>query len=119
MDMEQLPEYIQSLNRLKDQYADKIEILCGLEVDYPPSFEAYFRMLTEMPGLDLLILGQHFYINPDGSASYENEDRSHEAAASADSSYGNLSLCTSWCTIYNCFAFSDPSENSQCPNTEF
>lgn len=43
MDMEQLPEYIESLSRLKDRYADKIEILCGLEVDYLPSFDAYVK----------------------------------------------------------------------------
>ena len=79
MDMEELPEYIESMNGLKEKFADKIEILCGLEVDYLPSYAAYYRMLAEMPGLDLLILGQHFYENPDGRPSYEDEDRSHEA----------------------------------------
>ena len=57
MDMEELPEYIESMNGLKEKFADKIEILCGLEVDYLPSYAAYYRMLAEMLGLDVLIQG--------------------------------------------------------------
>ncbi|MGB4661760.1 MAG: PHP domain-containing protein [Mobilitalea sp.] len=61
MDIEQLPEYIQSLNFLKRKYMKLIDVKIGLETEYLPSFRAYYKKLIEMEGLELMILGQHFY----------------------------------------------------------
>lgn len=76
MDMEQLPEYIKSISELKQKYQNKIEILCGLEVEYLPSFDSYFKSLREMDGLDLLIIGQHFFEHEPGVYSFNDEDKS-------------------------------------------
>lgn len=58
---EELPEYIASLRRLKDKYASVIEIVIGLEIEYLPSYEEYYRELKEMPEIEVLMLGQHMF----------------------------------------------------------
>ena len=78
MDMEQLPEYLNSMNQLKKEYAPQIEVLAGLEVEYLPSFDSYYRELAAMKELDLLTIGQHFYENEDGSWSFMDADKSQE-----------------------------------------
>lgn len=78
MDIEQLPEYIQTMRQLKREYAAGIEVLVGLEIEYLPSFHKFYQELFEAKELDLLMIGQHFYENPDGSWSHSNKDKSEE-----------------------------------------
>ena len=61
MDIEQLPEYIVSINRLKEDHKGIIEVCCGLEIEYLPSYSDYYKELRSMDGIDHLLLGQHFY----------------------------------------------------------
>jgi histidinol-phosphatase (PHP family) len=75
MDIEQLPEYIQSLNFLKRKYVKLIDVQVGLEAEYLPSFQAYFKKLKEMEGLELMILGQHFYEVEPGVYSFLMEEK--------------------------------------------
>ncbi|MBQ8894406.1 MAG: histidinol-phosphatase [Clostridia bacterium] len=59
-----LPEYVETISRLKKQYAGKIAIYCGLEAEYyPDMFPEYLEMLRKAPGLDYLIMGQHYLEN--------------------------------------------------------
>lgn len=78
MDIEQLPEYIESMKALKKEYASGIEILFGLETEYLPSFQSFYKELHDSKEFDLLMIGQHFYENPDGSFSFHNKDKSEE-----------------------------------------
>ncbi len=78
MKMAQLPEYIQTLQGLKEQYRDRIEVLVGLEIEYFPSFRGYYEELRENPGLDLLVLGQHMAEYAPGVYSFSSPDRSGE-----------------------------------------
>lgn len=78
MDIEQLPEYIKTMQQLKKEYASGIEVLFGLEMEYLPSFHLFYKELFEAKEMDLLMIGQHFYENPDGSWSHSNEDRTEE-----------------------------------------
>lgn len=78
MDYKQLPEYISSINALKEQYKDSIEILCGLEAEYLPSYHSYYRHLKAMSGIDLLIAGQHFFEYEPGIYSFYDVDRTYE-----------------------------------------
>ena len=84
MDMEQLPEYVDSIKKLKTEYQKQIEIFLGLEVEYLPSFNSYYKELHDSKDFDLLMIGQHFYENPDGSWSFLNEDKSKEFLGLAD-----------------------------------
>lgn len=87
MDIEELPEYIATISELKEKYKESIEVLCGLEVEYLPSFDDYIRVLKEMDGMDLLILGQHLYELPDKPMewSFSLEDMSEEHKGLAES----------------------------------
>ena len=70
MNMDQLPEYVATLKRLKAEYADRIAIRIGLECEYLPSYEGYIRSLMPEYGLEFLILGQHIYEHADGHLSF-------------------------------------------------
>lgn len=57
MEMDQLEDYIASVESLRCKYADKIEILLGLECE---AVEEFFPFLREMrKRVDYLILGNH------------------------------------------------------------
>lgn len=67
MDMDQLPDYIRSVERLKKIYADKLPVYLGLEIEYYPDQLDYLRELRKR--MDYLILGQHS-MDLDGESSY-------------------------------------------------
>lgn len=76
--IEELTEYIETFRRLKEEYVDKIEIMTGLECEYLPGFHNYYEELKGQFGLDLLILGQHFYEKRDGTYNFTDSDRTGE-----------------------------------------
>ena len=60
MTLDQLPEYISSVHSLREEFADKIKIHVGLEVEYYPTlWERSLRIWREHP-IEYLLLGQHF-----------------------------------------------------------
>lgn len=60
----QLAEYVGTVTKLKKVYGDRIEILCGLEMEYYPAiFEQDLELFRNTPGLDYMILGQHYCFN--------------------------------------------------------
>ncbi len=60
MDMSQLPDYVDSIVSLRDEYRNDIQILIGYEVEYSRNyFEPLLRRLNEYP-MDYIIQGQHF-----------------------------------------------------------
>lgn len=76
MHMEKLPEYISTLSELKNKFKESIIIKIGLEIEYLPSFENYYHTLLDMPELDLLLLGQHFFEVSPGSFCFNNDRKS-------------------------------------------
>lgn len=64
MTPDRLPHYIEMVEKMKKLYGDRIEILCGLETEYYPDlFPQYLDMLRENPGVQYMILSQHYYDN--------------------------------------------------------
>lgn len=68
MSMNQMPEYIRKINRLKEQYRGRIKILTGFEFEYygdelekTESVSEFRRYLKN--NVDYLILGQHYIVN--------------------------------------------------------
>lgn len=60
MTMAQMPEYIEGLLKLREEYKNQIEIKIGFEAEYVPElFEPLMRVLEKEP-IEYLILGQHF-----------------------------------------------------------
>ncbi len=78
MDYEELPEYIHTLSGLKSRYAEQIEIIIGLEVEYFQSFKHYYEELKATPGLELIMLWQHMYETTPRHYSFELSDKSRE-----------------------------------------
>ncbi len=56
----ELEDYVQSVNTLREQYADSIDIRLGLEVE--PFFQYYdwLRETVQAKGIEYLILGNHY-----------------------------------------------------------
>ena len=70
-------DYFDTLNALKEEYKDKIEIHIGFEMEYYP---LYFKSMLENVcncGAEYLILGQHFLGNeyPNGYGTGDSEER--------------------------------------------
>lgn len=61
MDYDQLEDYLNTVSRLKEQYAGKLEVHLGLEIEYYPSYDknGYYQQLKEDERIELLLLGQH------------------------------------------------------------
>ncbi len=84
MPYEQLQEYIGAINQLREEYKDRIEIQCGLEVEYFPSYLGYYKELRGMKNLDVMLLGQHLFEYADGRFSIYDQDRSNEFIGQLD-----------------------------------
>ena len=78
MKYEQLTEYISTLNSLRNQYQGIIDLRIGLEIEYLPSFRAYYDELKGMEDIELLVLGQHHSELESGFYTFEKEDKSDE-----------------------------------------
>ena len=63
---EELDDYINTINHLKEKYKDKIEIHLGFECEYGEDYVEYYRYLKQEKGVEYLILGQHLF--------FENND---------------------------------------------
>lgn len=61
MHIEELEEYICTLETLKEKYKANIEVNIGLEIEYLPSFNEYYKWLYQSKRFDILMIGQHFY----------------------------------------------------------
>ena len=53
-----LPDYVNSINSLKEKYKNKLKIYLGFECEYFDEYDSYYRELLAN-GFDYLILGQH------------------------------------------------------------
>lgn len=65
---ERMPDYVAEIAALKEEFKDRIEILCGLEADYIPGVSETFAVTRERHHLDYLIGGVHLVghsSNPD------------------------------------------------------
>lgn len=66
MEYDQFDGYIKDINKIKELYTCKMKVYNGLEIEYLPCYDEYYRKLTDKNngfGLDYLILGEHFYGN--------------------------------------------------------
>ena len=70
---EEFPEYLETLQGLKHEYADRIIVHIGLETEYFSKFDemGYYKQLLDTPGIEILMLGQHMAELPQGGYSYD------------------------------------------------
>ena len=75
MALKDLPEYMYTLQELKQRYANIIRIKIGLEIEYLPNYSNYYEWLKEQETFDLFLLGPHFSLMPDGSYSFQSKKK--------------------------------------------
>ena len=63
MDVEAAGEYVRSLRLLRDEFADRITIHIGFEMEYYPALFQDMLTCVKEAGAEYLILGQHFTKN--------------------------------------------------------
>ena len=79
MTPDKLCGYIETVQKLQTLYGDRIELHCGLEAEYYPElFPAFLEMLKETPGVEYLILGQHFLENEYEKRIYSTKETTDE-----------------------------------------
>ena len=57
---ELLPDYVYCIRKLREQYADQLEIHIGLEVEYYPDIFQDLAEFYKRNGVEYVILGQHW-----------------------------------------------------------
>ena len=67
MRIDQLDDYVQTVLALRKEYAGKIEIPVGLELEYYPDLLPNLLPILRDQPLDYLILGQHYLDNEVGA----------------------------------------------------
>ncbi len=77
MKMAELNDYEKELRELQQEYADRIEISVGLEVEWMIEYASYYKELHDR--FDLLILGQHHTSLPGGRYTFQSEVSKEDA----------------------------------------
>lgn len=66
MTMDKLPEYVDTLLKLREEYQEQIDIKIGFEAEYIPElFDELMEIMEQYP-IDYFILGQHFLAENEG-----------------------------------------------------
>lgn len=63
MPFSEFPEYLRSIDNLKEKYTGKIQLLKSVEIEYFPYELNFYEKLLSQYNLDYLLLGQHMYCN--------------------------------------------------------
>ena len=74
---EKLPEYLKSVNEVKEKYSQQIQVYTGMEIDYIPGIAGRSKHLMKNTALDYFI-GSIHYLGRLSSGEYWNIDTSQE-----------------------------------------
>ena len=66
MEVEELGDYVSTLERLRREYEGQLDIRIGLEVEYYPNLFRRLLDTAKAHGVEYMILGQHFVGNEEG-----------------------------------------------------
>ena len=66
MDVDQLEDYAASVNRVRNEFAGRLEVHLGLECEYYPAYINWMAEKKEELRLEYLILGNHFDTTDNG-----------------------------------------------------
>lgn len=67
MKQDQLPEYVSTVQNLREEYRNSIDIHVGLEAEYYPAYFSELTALLKDSGVEYLLLGQHYLDNEIGA----------------------------------------------------
>lgn len=72
MTVDQLDDYIASVNQVKAEYAGQIEVHLGLECEFFPAYKSWLAETKQARGIEYLILGNHMDTTDDGGFPFGN-----------------------------------------------
>lgn len=103
MGIEELPDYVDTVLKLRKEYEGRIEIPLGLEIEYFPALLPQLLPILRDQPMDYLILGQHFV---------GNGEREHYSGRVADDKtllerYTNQSIDAMQTGLFTYFAHPD------------
>ena len=61
MRYEELEGYLHTLVELRKKYEGRISVSIGLELEYVPEYDGFYKELLAREEIDLLLCGQHFF----------------------------------------------------------
>ncbi len=67
MQFEELPDYLEAIDNLSNEFDGRIKLFKGLEIEFHPKYINYYKSLFDEFGMDYLALGEHSYTLSDGS----------------------------------------------------
>ncbi|MBU5487426.1 histidinol-phosphatase [Clostridium sp. MSJ-8] len=70
MNFNDFPDYLNTLDELKEKYKEKIKILKAVEIEYFPQEMNFYEELLTKYNLDYLLLGQHMYYKDNNLVTY-------------------------------------------------
>jgi histidinol-phosphatase (PHP family) len=70
---EQTADYVHTIEALREEYRDRIQILIGFEAEYYPEYFDKFLEIVEPFDYDYLVLGQHYIDNEIGAHFSQNQ----------------------------------------------
>ena len=79
MRYDELEDHLATVKRLATEHASEITIRQGLEIEYLPSYRAYYERLIGEGTVDYLLLGQHLYEDGTGRTPYISEAKDTRA----------------------------------------
>lgn len=85
MPYEELEDYLDTVDSMREKYREKLVIWKGLEIEYLHQYRDYYEELLTKRNVEYLLLGQHFYINAEGklASTYEISSSTREYIAYA------------------------------------
>lgn len=63
---EELEDYLETVDRLREKYRADLVIWKGLEIEYLPQYRNYYEELLTKHKVEYLLMGEHFYIDTKG-----------------------------------------------------
>ena len=63
---EELADYLAAVEEMQERYWEKLVIRKGLEIEYLPQYRNYYEDLLTKHKVEYLLMGEHFYIDPQG-----------------------------------------------------
>lgn len=83
---EELEDYLEEVERLREKYREEIVIRRGLEIEYLPRYRSYYEELLAKQKVEYLLMGEHFYIDTKGNRAntYEIASSTQEYIAYAE-----------------------------------
>ena len=90
MPVTQMDEYVQTMRRFKEKYADQISLRIGFECEYFPEYMDWLAEMKQEKQLDYLIFGCHYDTTDEGGFYFGNVSNAKQLVRYVDSALAGI-----------------------------